>query len=77
MCSPILKERINVILEEIAPPGAYTAAEVARAIEHAGHVGERSKWAMLKPWLGEDREVSSEVVIRFCHHAGREDPNGS
>ena len=34
--SPMLREFINMVPEEVAPPVVYTAKEVARAFEHEG-----------------------------------------
>ena len=44
MCSPMLKEFVDLFPDEVSPPPVvFTAVEVARTLEYSGHVGMLAK----------------------------------
>ena len=65
--SPILKKVTELVPELVVVPTRYTAAQVARATEHGGHVRQRSYWNAMTKEGEKSYSYVGTMDLRFYH----------
>ena len=65
LCSPMSKEAVAMLPEELSTLVELSTSDVARAVEYAGHVGPSGfSWSMFQ----REAEVSRRMVARHVRH---------